>query len=250
MLMNSSLYRGALGLVLAAGALGCAGSDRYVYTPEMANAQASGLPASRTPIPQESPQGSVEILSYGVTDVRSGPEGRPVRALHVRMAVTNDGDSTPWKLDTGEQLVQIPGEGRSRAMFVNSDVRTLPNVTIGRRERRVLDLYYPLPDTIRDAGKLPRFEILWQVTTPARTVASRTAFDRAGPVRSEAVAEATYWPYWAGYGPYWWYDPWYPRVVFIHSRPIIIHRGPRHPVVGHFQGHFNAHAARPVHAGR
>jgi hypothetical protein len=27
-----------------------------------------------------------------------------------------------------------------------------------------------------------------------------------------------------GWGPYWWYDPFYPRMVFVHHRPIVIHR--------------------------
>ncbi|HEU4731789.1 MAG TPA: hypothetical protein VFT22_28025 [Kofleriaceae bacterium] len=195
------------------------------------------MPAARTPIPQEQPQGAIEVVSYGVTDLRR--DDLRVPALHVRAIVTNDGDDAPWTLDTTQQLVEIPGEGRSRAMFVNSDVGTLPNVSIARHERRVLDFYFPLPETIRDESHLPRFDLLWQVTTPARTVASRTSFERQDKQPEVAYVTPT-WPLWAGWGPYWWYDPFYPRTVFIHVHPRPIH-GTGHVVVGRFGGHFRAH---------
>jgi hypothetical protein len=229
--------------------LGCAGTSDYVYSPDTANATAAGLPAARTPIPQEQPQGAIEVVSYGITELRRDAAAAP--ALHVRAIVTNDGDDQPWTLDTTQQLVQIPGEGQSRAMFVNADVGTLPNVTIGKHERRVLDFYFPLPDTLRDESRLPRFELLWQVHTAARTVASRTAFDRVDKEPAVAYGTvATGWPLWAGYGPFWWYDPFYPSTVFVHVRPLVI-RGPGHVVVGRFGGHFraggNAHVARGPH---
>jgi hypothetical protein len=230
---------GALsGLVVIGGILGCAGTSDYVYTPDTANATAAGLPAARTPIPQEQPQGAIEVASYGVTDLRRDAAAIP--ALHVRAIVTNDGDDTPWTIDTTEQLVEIPGAGQSRAMFVNSDVGTLPRVTIARHERRVLDFYFPLPDHLRDALHLARFELLWQVHTASRTVASRTSFDRVD--RQPAVAYETVpaaWPMWAGYGPYWWYDPFYPRAVFLDVHPRVIH-GPGRVVVGRFGGQFRA----------
>lgn len=162
-------------VLTAVGILACGGPS-YVYTPESPNEVAAGLPASRTPIPQERPQGAVEVTSYGITKLQQGDARIP--ALHVRMVVTNDGDDTPWRLDTRQQLVDIPGEGHTPPMYVNGDVSTMPTVAIPRRERRVLDLYYPLPATVRDDAHLPRFELLWQVQTQARTVASRAAFDR------------------------------------------------------------------------
>jgi hypothetical protein len=233
-----SSFGARAGLAVLAGALGCAGSSSYVYTPDTANATAAGLPAARTPIPQEQPQGAIEVVSYGVTELRRDAAAIP--ALHVRAIITNDGDDTPWTFDTTQQRVEIPGEGQSRAMYVNADIGTLPNVTIGKHERRVLDFYFPLPDTLRDESHLPRFELLWQVNTPARTVASRTSFDRVDR-QPEVAYEAgvTPWPLWAGYGPYWWYDPFYPRAVFVHTRPYVIHGG-GHVVVGRFGGHFRA----------
>lgn len=238
MTMASSIRASSV-LAVIAGSLSCAGSSDYVYRPDTANVTAAGLPAARTPIPQEQPQGAIEVASYGVTELRR--DDMEIPALHVRAIVTNDGDDTPWRLDTTQQLVEIPGEGRSRALFVNSDVGTLPNVTIAKHERRVLDLYFPLPETMNKESRLPRFDLLWQVNTAARTVASRTSFDRITPeprYRYEVVPAA--WPMWAGYGPYWWYDPFYPRVVFVHSPRILVQPRPGRVVVTRFGGHYRA----------
>lgn len=225
---------GAGALVVLAGALGC--GSGYVYTPESANATVAGMPASRTEIPQEKPEGAIEVTSYGVTQLHRDQATIP--ALHIRAIVTNDGDDTPWTLDTTQQLVEIPGEGQSRAMYVNGDVGTLPNVMIARHERRVLDFYFPLPDTIKSDSHLPRFDLLWQVKTSARTVASRTSFERVDTEPEVAYEPAMAWPLWAGYGPYWWYDPFYPRMVFLHVHPRVI-TGPGRIVVGRFGGHFH-----------
>lgn len=217
------------------GGSGCAANSDYVYQPNTANATAGGLPATRTPIPQEAPQGAIEVVSYGVTDLRRGDMTIP--ALHVRAVVTNDGDDTPWTMDTSQQMVEIPGEGRSQPIFVNADVNTLPRVTIARHDRRVLDLYYALPETIRGASQLPRFDLLWQVNTAARAVASRTSFERTDRAPDVAYETTAAWPLWAGWGPYWWYDPFYPRVVFIHAHPHHFH-GTGRVIVGRFGGHF------------
>ena len=242
--IRSDHLLGAAGLAVIAGMLGCAGTSDYVYTPDSANATAAGLPAARTPIPQEKPEGAIEVTSYGVTELRR--DAAKIPALHVRAVVTNDGDDTPWTLDTTQQTVAIPGEGLSRAMFVNSDINTLPTVTIARHERRVLDFYFPLPDTVRSESKLPRFELLWQVNTPERVVSSRTAFDRVDKEPEVGYANAPVgWPLWAGYGPYWWYDPFYPRAVFIHTRPIVVH-GTGRVTVGRFGGRFHANTTGHV----
>ncbi len=234
------------GLAMIGAVMACAESSDYAYTPDTANATAAGLPAARTPIPQEQPQGAIEVVSYGITDLHR--DAAKIPALHVRAIVTNDGDDMPWTLDTSQQLVQIPGEGQSRAMFVNADVDTLPSTMIGKHERRVIDFYFPVPDALRDGSHLERFDFLWQVHTAARTVAARTEFSRVE--KEPAVAYemvAAPWPLWAGWGPYWWYDPFYPSAGFVGVHPHVFH-GPGHMTVGRFGGHFRAggtgHVAR------
>jgi hypothetical protein len=194
-----------------------------------------GLPAERTGIPQEAPQGTVEVASYGVTNLRTNDGNVPV--AHVRMIVSNESDATPWTIDSRKQMLEIAGEGRSRAIYVNSDRDSLPVVSVAQRERRVLDFYFPLPTTIHNDSGLRRFDMLWEVDTSSRAVASRTSFDRVAEQPRYAYAEP-YSPFWVGYGPYWWYDPFYPGFVFIHARHFAV----RHPgpvTVGAFGGRFH-----------
>lgn len=206
--------------VAIAGLVGCAATTSYVYSPQDASYWADGYPATATAVPPESPQGKVEVTSFGVVEIT--PDGfGPIDALHVRLAVTNEGDATAWTVATTDQLVEIPGEGRSRPLYVNTDLATLPAAAVAQRERRVFDLYYPLPAGIDSDDGVPVFDVLWQVTTPARTFASRTRFRRLEQEPPAMYARVTRY---TGWGPYWWYDPFYPRMVFVHHRPIVIQR--------------------------
>jgi hypothetical protein len=238
----------------------------YSYAPQPANAQAAGVPAERIGIPQEAPRGSIEITSYGMTALQGN-----VPALHVREIVRNDSDDAPWTLDSTKQLIEIPGEGQSRAAYAESDVHTLPQVTINRGERHVVDFYYPLPANIDGANGLPAFQVLWDVQTPARDVTAHASFDRVESPSVPAAAYDTADVYYAGYAPYWWYDPLYSSFVFWgHPRPFYgwgygygyghgygRGYGARgyygHPVgrmsVGHFGGGYHAHFGGGGHGG-
>lgn len=194
----------------------CIDTPTYYYAPEAASVMRAGMATHVESIPQEAPQGTVEISTMGLT---TGQRGE--RALHVRIAIANEGDDTPWTLDIREQLVEVPGVGRSQPQFANAAVQTLPSITVPRRERRVVDLYYPVPPGVKDADDLVGFDFLWQVTTPKRTVSGRTHIDRREAVERATTVYVTSW------GPYWWYDPWYPHVVYrtIYVRPVIhVHR--------------------------
>jgi hypothetical protein len=205
---------------------GCAASSSYLYSPQGATYWSDGYPATSNPVPPEAPQGRVDVTSFGVVEIK--PDGvAPIATVHVRLTITNDGDATPWTIAPSDQQVEIAGMGRSRPIYVNSDMPTLPTITIGQRERRLLDFYYALPPGIDDDDELAGFEMLWQVTTPARVYSSRTRFQR---IEQEPAATNVNVVYYAGWGPYWWYDPMYPRLVFIHHRPIVVHR-PGHVII-------------------
>jgi hypothetical protein len=214
--------------LMLATAAGCGSGTSYVYAPQNASYVSDGYPTTSVAVPPEKPEGKAELTSFGITEIKPDGSG-PIAALHVRLAISNDGDATPWTLATSDQLVEIAGEGRSRPIYVNTDVQTLPTVTIAPRERRVLDLYYPLPANIHDDDHLPQFDFLWQVTTPARPFASRTHFQR---MEQELPVGPTEVVLWSGWGPYWWYDPFYPEVMFLHHRPLFAHRSP-HVIVTH-----------------
>lgn len=196
------MLRALLSIPIVLGA-SCVDVPAYYYAPEAANAMRAGLATHVEKIPHEEPQGTIEISTMGIT---TGQRGE--KALHVRMAIDNQGDDTPWTIDVREQLVEVPGVGRSQPQFANAGVQTLPTLDIPRRERRVIDLYYPVPPSVHDADDLGGFDFMWQVTTPKRTVSARTRIDRREVADPPAHVHVSAW------APYWWYDPWYPRVVY------------------------------------
>lgn len=209
--------------VLAILVAGCATNEAYIYSPEGATRWSDGRPAAVSMIPPEAPQGDVQVSSFGITELT--PDGAsPVEALHVRMIVTNNGDELPWTIDTREVLVDVAREGRSRALFVNTDIATLPIVEIGRGQRRTLDFYFPVPANVDDEEDMPAFDVLWQVNTNKRPFASRTAFRALERYEDAAASQVVLV---SGWGPYWWYNPlWYPGPVYLHHRPLVIRRPP------------------------
>ena len=197
------MLRSLLGLtVFIAGA--CGASTSYIYVPQ--GAAANGDISVRRAVPPERPDGDVTLVSLGLTDLPSGTAR--IRALHTRMVVTNDGDATPWIVDTREQLLEVPGAGRTAASYATSDrPATLPIVSVVQRGRAVIDLYFPLPPGVYDEAHFGGFDLLWQVATSTRTVSSRTTFERiAIEPYDDYYASATgpWSPYWGYYGGWGW----------------------------------------------
>jgi hypothetical protein len=196
------------------GLASCADTSQYYYAPEAANVTHNDMPTHVEKVPPESPQGTVEVSTMGLTTAKRGE-----RALHVRMTVDNEGDTIPWTFDVRDQLIEVPGVGQSAPKFANAGYETLPTLSVPRRERRVIDLYYPVPPKVRDENDLTGFDFLWSVTTPHRTISSRTKIDRHDVIDESSVYVTS-----MGWGPYWWYDPWYPTIVY---HPTFT--GPNHP---------------------
>ncbi|MDB4957314.1 MAG: uncharacterized protein JWO36_4883 [Myxococcales bacterium] len=215
----------------ALGLVGCAAS--YYYSPEGATVVRAGAPAQVVKIPPESPRGSVEIASTGIRTIRTR-DGRQVPTLHVRMIVDNESDDQPWTVDTRDQEVELAGIGHAKAIFVNADTRTLPIITVSRRERHTLDFYFPLPAQRRKEDHLPGFDFLWQVNTPQRTVADRAHFQRLEEQAEYYGGYGGYGGFYDAWGPYWWYDPFWPSAFY--AQPIIINRFDRGEFHGGFHG--------------
>jgi hypothetical protein len=194
--------------LLASLALGACAERAYYYAPEAAAVVRGGMPTHVESIPQESPRGTLDVSTLGLT---KGPRGES--ALHVRMTLDNEGDDQPWTVDIRDQLVDIPGVGRSAPLSANAGVQNLPTITVPRRERRVVDLYYPAPPSVREPEQLVGFDFLWDVKTPTRDVSGRTRIDRREVIERPPTVYVSSW------GPYWWYDPYYPHLVY---RPIIV----------------------------
>lgn len=208
-------------LALALAVSGCAANSYYYQPAEQANASVSGYPAARYVIPPGTAKGDVRVSAFGVTDVRLSEEDEPVRSLHVRLVVANEDGAEAWSVDTRELRVHFGGvTGDVAPAFANATDAGMPVVVVPRGGSTTIDLYYPLPESLRGARDLPQFDVVWRVHTDDRVVTQRTPFERRTiepPPPSMAYGYGYGWG--AGPYPYWWYDPFfYPRTVIITPR--------------------------------
>lgn len=215
---------------LCAGALLVAAcAETYVYRPtENVSATVEGRAAARYDVPPEQPRGEVRVASFGVATFENG-DGE-VRVLHVRMVVENN-SGAPWTVDTRQQIASIPGAGDSRPAWAStSGAGRLPVIQVPAGGKRTLDLFYPLPEDMQKESRIPEFDFVWRVQTDTRLIAERTPFDR---LRVEPLYASGYYGwggfYGPGWGPSWWYDPYWPSWSF-YRRPIIIGPSPE-PVI-------------------
>lgn len=212
-------------------------SRSYVYRPAISSgAIIAGKPAAHQRIPPEAPRGDLRVATFGFADLRPVErEGENVRALHVRMVVSNDSDA-PWSVDTREQRVELPGNGESRPAYARSDDAAPPVIEIPPGTQRSIDLFFPLPRSMQEASELPAFDTIWTVHTGTQAITQRTPFER---IEVTPVYETTpYRPGWSGWGPPYYYDPFYTRSgaffgmgfgpAFVET-PIVIRPVPRPP---------------------
>lgn len=155
---------------------GCMAPTGYVYSPKGASHWDDGYPTATQLVPPEAPQGTIEVSSFGFVEIRN--EQRAQSVLHVRLTVTSDGDASPWAIVPCEQIIDISGEEHTLPMAMKQALPMNEPVEIGQRERTPLDLYFALPAGVASEDVLMGFDLLWQITTPARPYLSRTHFDR------------------------------------------------------------------------
>jgi len=204
----------ALAALLVLG--GCA-PEWYALDPAVGGtAHVAGRPAAYYPVPTTAPRGGVRVVSLGSTQLRL-PGGPKIRVLQVRLVIDNH--DVPWTIDTREQYGSIPGEGTTRPALVAADADGAPILTIAPGGQRTIDLYFPLPSELNGVDDIPHFDLDWRIDTGREVVAQRTPFDRVrivqGPSPSFPPQTGN------GYGPFYWYDPFWPD--FTYDRPVIIY---------------------------
>jgi hypothetical protein len=170
-------------------------------------------------------RGAVELVAFGIAEL-TPREATAMRALHIRMAITNIDAPVPWSIDVTTARLEIDGRSE-RPLFVNSDIATLPIAIIDRGEHRVLDFYFAVPEHAAREADLAAFDFLWQLKTPDRALGSRTRF--AGPDTGAPPPTEIALP--AGWGGHWWIDATYPWPLFDHHDGPITHRSPSAVVI-------------------
>jgi hypothetical protein len=166
------------------------------------------------------------VTSFGPASTEVA-KGAWAQLLQVRMTVNNNNGHGPWIVDTRQQLADVPGQGQTKPVYVNAGAAKSAIITIPPGGQQVLDLYFALPPHMTPQ-QLAGYSVLWTVQTTERTVSERTGFTRV-PLEPPQPA---YYPSVAlglGWGPFWWYDPFYPTVTFVN--PMVVHQP--YPVVVH-----------------
>jgi hypothetical protein len=178
-------------VVIAVAALFGCGPDTYPYAPVRTTSGDIAMEdAAVRAIPPERPRGEVRVAALGVVALRPGSiEDSTLRALHVEIVVSNRSEET-WRLDGAEQRVAL---GASKALVAPTTARVErpPEVEIPARSTRAVDLFFPLPASVRRDRDLPAFVVLWTVRTGSRVVADRAAFQRLRAVSAPRVAPPT-----------------------------------------------------------
>jgi hypothetical protein len=219
-------------------ALSASCAHQYAYVPETGvTAPMAGRVAAEYAIPLGAPRGDLRIASYGIVAVaaQAAPE-KHLHALHLRIMASNRSD-TLWTLDTREQRLDLDGRGQSAPAFASASPGTPPPLlTIPPSGKRVVDLFFPLPDELQNSASLPAFGAIWCIDAGGQRIVERTPFER---LRAEPVEYGGY-----DYGPddyYWgppyWYNTLYPDYAFVGAvalerafveRPVIIRHEPVH----------------------
>jgi hypothetical protein len=204
-------------------------APEYAYVPTTnATVTAPGRIAAKYPIPADAPQGNLQITSYGMTDVtpRSSP-GEILRALHLRVVLT-DNSATPWTFDTREQRVDLDGRGPLPPAFASANAGTAPPlVGVDRSGKRVVDLFFLLPENLQDAESLPEFDAVWRVKAGTTVAARRTAFARLAVDPSASNGDLDYGKGYYWEGPYWMNAEGYGGISHNYfDGGVLIHRAP------------------------
>jgi hypothetical protein len=176
-------------------------------------------------LPRSAPHGNVEISSLGIASLVPD-DGPPIATLHVRMAIANTNDTVAWALDGQNAWLDIPGETRTSALFLNSDLATLPLAIIDPGQRQVIDFYFPVPAYVTTEHDLATFDVAWRVGTSAGNYETRTLFLRDQRPDATGPTDLAF-----GWGRYWWADPKYPWASYYHRPGFAVPRPPQHVTI-------------------
>jgi hypothetical protein len=171
--------------VLVAGALvliSCA-PTRYTYAPvTVTSADMAGRAAVDVPIPST---GSVRLSTFGIAELDLG-RTPPVRALHVRMSLTNDSEQA-WSLDASLLRAELADVGRTEVAPRTSAGLRPPTLEVAPHTTREVDVFFPLPEDLASARELPAFDVVWTLRTQSGEVERRTPFERIAVRRRPTV---------------------------------------------------------------
>jgi len=179
-------------------------------TANVAASDPTGFPSSRYVVTPKWPRGEAYVTSFGTREIDApGPGGGTRQLVHVRLAVSNQ-SAASMMVVPAEQLLMPPGGASESPEFLEIDGRSSSDVTIPRGQRRVFDMYYPMPGNAADARFMAGFQLRWQVHVDNDVFAEATPFarepydqwERSRNAYADVGVAPPWWVWW--YGPVWW----------------------------------------------
>ena len=195
---------------------------------------------SAEPLVLGSVHGDTELVSFGIATL-SADRGPPLAMVHVRETFANRGDDFAWTVDVSHATLWFGRGTPVHAVFANSDVATLPVLRIGRGERRMVDLYFPIAGDRTSDDELAPFTVGYRVYTPYRRYEGSATLARSHrwPNREDRAPEP-------GWGRSWWADPTYGWTQYWRRPGHAVPRPPKEIEIIHTpRGHFEALPAIP-----
>ena len=170
--------RTQLGLMLIlAGAQACGSTSTYIPE-EKATATLGGRTAASYSLPSEqNEQGGLRLASYGVSKLEQKNGDDSLKAIHLRLAVSDNGQE-PMVLDTRAQRLQLPDGRQLAPAYVRARASAPPMIRVAPGSARTVDLYFPLPPDIAEEANPSQFDVIWRVRVGDQTVSQVTPFDQ------------------------------------------------------------------------
>lgn len=171
----------------------------YFYTPEIAGSGAGfrkGTLAFR--LPSEDPVLKMKIVCLGITDSpREAGSAKKRKMIQIRMyflRVKEGGPNFREFIDPDEQRLAFLEGPEIRPALIHAAVeRPDKRIALGSSKRQIVELFFPLPEEVRDAGKIQFFSVTWKIHLDARASEQQvTRFDRSDS-RPQQGAELFPW---------------------------------------------------------
>jgi hypothetical protein len=160
--------------------------------------------AVRYAIPEEQPEGSVSLLSFGVESLTTAP-GTTRDYVHVRIIAENHSSSSPWKVLASDQSMH-DGDLRLHPAYAVSSTDGV-SLLVPTRQKGWLDLFFPMNKETTPASLV----VEWTVDTGNSIEHQTTEFGRGSgtmPVHygPQTSPDSQFVPV----GSSWWYTsaPW------------------------------------------
>jgi hypothetical protein len=167
--------------------IGACSSDPYRYIPA----------TNRATNPREAiyivPSGTMRVQWAAIDDVKVQKDQPEVKTVHLRLIASNHSKNGDWTIDPSDFFVSFASGDQVRPLVTDPKI-----LTVRPGELSAMDLFFPLPPSLKSSDDIREFDFHWNAQTADQKVVETTPFDR---IKIEQYS---------AYSPYYWGGPIYP----------------------------------------